>query len=175
MRQKTLRPGDVVVALQVALTPDTSLTVLAEQSGRSLGEVHNAIVRLRNAGLMDPGRRRVEREPLMQFVRWGVPYAFPPTIGGTTVGVATATLDILTDGTIAAPAAVEFVWASAEGMSRGAALEPLHPRVPDIAGRNDPLCSLLAAVDLVRVGGAREREAASAWIERQIAGGPQRG
>ena len=175
MRQKTLRPGDVVVALQVALTPDASLAALAERSGRSLGEVHNALARLRSAGLMDPERRRVEREPLMQFIRWGVPYAFPPVIGGTTVGVATGTLDTLADGTMATPASVEFVWASAEGTARGVVLEPLHPRVPDIAGRNGPLYGLLAAVDLIRVGGAREREAASAWIEQQLAAETQRG
>src|SRR3990172_3332809 len=111
MKQQTLRPGDVVVALQVALSPEATLTAIAELSGRSLGEVHNAITRLRSAGLMDPERRKVEREPLMQFVRWGVPYAFPPAIGGATVGVATATLNTVVDGSMAAPASVEFVWA----------------------------------------------------------------
>lgn len=175
MRQQTLRPGDVVVALQVALSPEAPLAALAEQSGRSLGEVHNAIARLRTAGLMDPERRRVEREPLMQFVRWGVPYAYPPAIGGGTVGVATATLNTSAGGSVSAPEAVEFVWASAEGTSRGTALEPLHSRVPEIAGRNAPLYALLSAVDLIRVGGARERAAASAYIERQLASGPQRG
>ena len=124
---------------------------------------------------MDPERRRVEREPLVQFVRWGVPYAFPPAIGGATVGVATATLNTVVDGTTAAPAAAEFVWASGDGTSRGAALEPLHSRVPGIAGSNGPLYALLAAVDLIRVGGARERAAAAAQIERQLAGEPHRG
>lgn len=175
MRQTSLRPGDVVVALQVALCPESPLAQLADGSARSVGEVHNAIARLKHAGLMAAEGRCVELEPLLQFIRWGVPFAFPPAIGGNSIGVATATLgERATKGTDA-QAHPEFVWASAAGTLRGAALTPLHPRVPEIAERNPRLYALLAAVDLVRVGGTRERAAASNAIERLIANRALRG
>ena len=169
MRQQSLHPGDVVVALQLALHHERPLSEVAEGSARSIGEVHNAISRLRSARLVDPDTRRVEREPLLQFIRWGVAYAFPPAIGGPTVGVATASLDGSPSGTSGVPAQVEFVWPSAAGSSRGAALAPLHPRVPELAEHNPRLYALLAAVDLIRVGGARERTAASAHLARLLA------
>ena len=169
MRQQSLHPGDVVVALQLALRHERPLSEVAAGSARSIGEVHNAIARLRSAGLVDPDTRLVEREPLLQFIRWGVAYSFPPTIGGSTVGVATASLDGNLGGTDGVPAQVEFVWPSSAGTSRGAALVPLHPRVPELAEHNPRLYVLLAAVDLIRVGGARERAAASAHLARLLA------
>ena len=89
-KQKSLHPGDVVVALQLAITPEATLVSIAEHAKRSLGEAHNATKRLHSAGLLVPDSRGIEREPLLHFIRWGVPFAFPPEVGGTTVGVATA-------------------------------------------------------------------------------------
>ena len=166
IRQKTLRPSDVVVALQVALTPEHSLAYLAGAAKRSIGEVHNAEKRLRGAGLIDPERRIVEREPLLQFIRWGVPFAFPASTGGTTVGVATAL--IIEGPGLDEPERCEFVWPWRNGQSRGESLAPLHPRVPELAEQNPHLRMLLALVDLIRIGGVRERTAAVAELERII-------
>ena len=165
-KQKTLKPGDIVVALQLALTPETPLANLAESTKRSIGEVHNAIARLRTSGLLDPEFRRIEREPMIQFIRWGVPYAFPPTTGGTTVGIATAV--ILNGPEAGEPAHSEFVWPASMGTSRGESLVPLHPRVPELAETNPRLRALLAVVDLIRIGGTRERTAAVAELERVL-------
>ena len=166
-RQKNLHPGDVVVALQLALTPGVALSDLADLAKRSIGEVHNALARLRTSGLVDPEARRIEREPLIQFIRWGVPYAFPPMTGGTTVGIATAV--ILNGPEAGEPAQSEFVWPTSAGTSRGESLVPLHPRVPELAEQNPRLRSLLALVDLIRIGGTRERAAAVAELERVLA------
>ena len=166
-KQKTLKPGDIVVALQLALTPETALSNLADATKRSIGEVHNAIGRLRTSGLVDPEARRIEREPLVQFIRWGVPYAFPPTTGGTTVGIATAV--ILNSPEVGEPVHSEFVWPASGGTSRGESLVPLHPRVPELADQNPRLRALLAVVDLIRIGGTRERTAAVAELERVLA------
>ena len=166
MRQQSLRPGDVVVALQLSITPGVQLQRLADDSGRSIGEVHNAIARLNASGLVDPVSRRIELEPFIQFVRWGVPFAFPPATGGLTVGMATART--VAEGPTDEPAQTEFVWSLATGVSRGESIAPLHPRVPEIAGRNPVLRTLLSLVDLVRVGGTRERNAAMTEIERLL-------
>lgn len=167
--QQSLRPGDLVVALQLSLTPDAPLAAVAADSYRSIGEVHNAVRRLRGARLVDPSTRRVEREPLLQFIRSGVPFSFPATVGSGTVGVATA-VHVGPAGS-AEPASAEFVWPRSSGQSRGQSLVPLHPRVSELAETNRDLRALLSLVDLVRVGGVRERAAAVAELERLMGGG----
>jgi hypothetical protein len=168
MKQPNLHAGDIVVALQIAITPGVQLSGLAVSTRRSIGEVHNALGRLRLSGLVDPNIRKIDRAPLLQFIRWGIPFAFPAVTGGTTVGVATATLFIGHPGD--EPAKCEFVWPAAYGRSRGESLLPLHSRVPEIAAHNAPLRTLLSLVDVARIGGARERTAALAELERLLRG-----
>lgn len=160
MNQHILRPGDVVVAIQAALKPAKSLGELAVASARSIGEVHNAIRRLRAASLIEPDGRGVDRESLVQFIRWGVPVAFPAMIGSETVGFGTAKLAVSPGDDLVPAGDFEFVWPDSEGEARGVSLVPLHPRVTKIAIGNTKLFTALAAVDLVRVGGIRERTAA---------------
>lgn len=59
---------------------------------------------------------------------------------------------------------VSPVWPDAEGMLQGAAVKPLYPSVPH-AARNEPrLYDLLALVDAIRIGRARERN----WAEKEL-------
>ena len=166
--QLSMRPGDVVVALQVAVTPGAPLIELAEASKRSIGEVHNSLGRLRTARLVAPEGRSVELEPLLQFIKWGVPVAYPAITGGTTIGIATAI--IVGNPGFIEPTVCEFVWPFAHGTSRGESLTPLHPRVPEVAAGNPRLRILLSLVDLIRVGGVREQTAATAELERRLGG-----
>ena len=52
------------------------------------------------------------------------------------------------------------VWPSSNGQIRGTALEPLYPGVPDAVERDSYLYELLALVDAIRDGRARERKIA---------------
>ena len=167
MKQANLHAGDIVVVLALSSAPGSQLSRLAGLAGRSIGECHNAIRRLRASGLVNVDRRSVEREPLIRFLDAGVRVAFPPTIGGETVGVATAFVssarpDDPSAGPLAHdhPVAAEFVWPLAGAVTRGQALAPLHPRVALLASTNRELWNLLAMVDLIRVGGAREHREA---------------
>jgi hypothetical protein len=163
MKQDRLSIGDVAMALAMASEPAVSLKRLAELTCRSLGEVHNAERRLRAARLLRPDSRAVEREPLLRFIQWGVPHAYPATIGGMAVGIATAQLSASANGE---PAESEFVWPAADGATRGQALAPPYPRAPQLVAVNPRLRQLLSLVDLVRVGGARDQAAAIAEIDR---------
>jgi hypothetical protein len=162
-----LHIGDLAVVLAVALQPAAPLKVLAETTARSLGEVHNALSRLRAARLVAPGVRSVVREPLIRFIRWGVPHAFPPSIGPVTRGIATA---CLAEGGPDAeePLESEYVWPDPNGTSRGQAFAPPYPRAVRLVSVNPELRGLLALLDLVRVGGAREQEAAVEEIGRRL-------
>ena len=55
------------------------------------------------------------------------------------------------------------VWPYAQGV-HGIGLAPIHPSVPRACAKNPALYQLLAAVDVLRVGLAREREAAMKYI-----------
>lgn len=177
MKQTILRPGDVAVALQLAITPDTTLAITADATGRSVGEIHNGVRRLVAAGLVDAAARRVFREPLLRFIRWGVPHAFPVTLGGPAIGIPTG-WDAPgargepqvnpTDGE--GSGRVLYVWPTANGEGRGIALQPLYPITSDVATRNPQLWLALAMVDAIRLGGAREGDAAARKLAAVVHG-----
>jgi hypothetical protein len=60
------------------------------------------------------------------------------------------------------------VWPDANGDVRGESFAPLYKSVP-VAARKDPkLYELLALVDAIRGGRARERELAKKLIQREL-------
>jgi hypothetical protein len=170
MKQLALKPADVAVALRLATKPGEGFVPLATAVGVSLGEAHNAVGRLRRARLLSPSARSVLRSALLEFLAHGVPYAFPPELGAETRGVPTAHS--------APPLAEEFrsgdslVWPSAEWRLRGQALTPLYRGAPSLPARAPDLYELLALVDAVRVGRARERTRALAILRNRLAHEP---
>src|ERR1039457_228768 len=89
-KQPTLRPSDLVVACQLAVTPAAQFLQLARAAGVSAGESHNAVRRLRLARLILVDERRPSNELLQQFLVHGAPVAFPAILSTTTIGVSTA-------------------------------------------------------------------------------------
>lgn len=163
MKPTTLRPHDVAVALQLVLEPDLTFPALAERVGLSLGESHNAVKRLEKARLVSGSGRRAVIPALNEFLVAGVPYAFPPDLGPETMGVPTSHS--------APPLSERFrtedvlVWPSARGTHRGQSLVPLYPAAPDLAEKNPRLYRLLALVDALRTGRARERNEAKSILK----------
>lgn len=182
-----LRPQDVVVVLKL-LAGDFgpwSYAKLGEQLGMSASHVFAAVARAESARLLtafnissSAGRRgpgvlpefpEPNRSNLKEFLIHGVKYAFPVERGGPTRGIPTAE---------AAPPLRQYfhqdfplppVWPYAEDderSTRGIEFSPLYKNVPEAAlrplrDRQDPaLYELLALVDAIREGRAREREIA---------------
>lgn len=166
MRQASLRPQDLAVALELAIHPNLQFQPLAEATGLSIGEVHGAVKRLRLARLLQPGERQVQRRSLLDFIIGGVPYAFPAEPGSVTRGVPT--------GVSGPSLASEFstadtlVWPSADGKQRGESVTPLYPRAPELARKNLKLYNLLTLVDALRVGQAREKQRAKELLSSQL-------
>jgi hypothetical protein len=165
----TLRPHDVAVALQLALEPEPRYAALARAVGIRLGEAHNSVGRLRQARLLVPGARRAMVPSLPEFVRHGVPYAFPAEAGGESMGVPPA---------LSAPPLAErftsgdrYVWPSLDGTERGQSVVPLYPAAPALRDANPRLYRLLALVDALRLGRARERTEAGTLLERALRSG----
>jgi hypothetical protein len=61
-----------------------------------------------------------------------------------------------------------YVWPSAKGKVRGHGIEPLYRSVPEAALKDFKLYELLALVDALRVGKAREKELAIAHLKQII-------
>jgi hypothetical protein len=167
------KPQDVVVALKLCLSGvEQSFAVLASGLGMSASEVHGACSRLIEARLVDPETRRPRRKALQEFLRSGVPYAFPAQLGELTRGVPTAWAAPAMAGKVSVDEAVIPVWPDSDGTRQGVAVEPLYRSVP-FAAKNDPeLYDLLALVDTLRLGRARERKFAEQELERRLSHEP---
>lgn len=163
------KPQDILVALKICLSGlDRTFAVLAHELGMSASEVHASCSRLIEARLLDPGTRTIRRAALLEFLRFGVPYAYPTQPREVSRGVPTAWAAPVMAGKITADEDMVPVWPDPDGTRRGTAVDPLYRSVPG-AARNDPaLYDLLALVDALRIGRARERKLAEDELKLRL-------
>lgn len=117
-------------------------------------EVSLGLERARRVGLIDEEKRRVLKEPLLEFLVHGLRYVFPAEIGSSCRGFATAQL------------AGRYVWPARDGDATGRALTPLDSaaaRAADVSLRE-----LLGLVDVLRVGLVWERALAVRELSRRL-------
>lgn len=169
----TLKPQDVVVLLKLAVHPNAEWTYqrLAVELLISQSEVHAAVRRAVAAKLMSntTASGRPVRAALLEFLVHGVKYAFPAKRGEFTRGMPTAhAAPPLNKSIVANPNEPPPVWPYAEGATRGYALAPLYPTVPQAAAKDAPLYESLALVDAIRDGRARERNLATKELESRL-------
>ena len=158
-----LKPQDIVVALKLALPSPEGWTYV--ELGRALllspAEVHNATRRAVQARLlMRVGRQAptAVRGNLLEFLVHGAKYSFPPDRTGLTRGFPTAHAAPGLMTLFAATDEPPPVWPNARGPVRGHGFSPLYRTAAKAAKADEALYRLLAAVDLLRGGGARERK-----------------
>ncbi|MDI1249375.1 MAG: AsnC family protein [Lacunisphaera sp.] len=161
---------DIVVALKLALAdaPRPSYADLAADLGMSASEVHAAVRRLGEARLLDPETQEVRREALRNFLIHGVPHAFPTRTREVTRGLPTAWAAPVLAGKISAGEQIPPVWPDPDGQVQGAAVKPLYSSVPHAARRDPALYDLLALVDALRLGRARERALAEKELSKRL-------
>jgi hypothetical protein len=111
-------------------------------------------------------RRAPRKTSLIDFLLKGVPYAFPAELGPETRGVPTAHAAPPLDADFSSSDAL--VWPFVDGKRRGASVEPLFEGAPMLAQSNQALYELLALVDALRVGQARERELATKLLRERL-------
>ena len=160
---------DVVVALKIALGGlRSSYADLALQLGMSASEVHASVRRLIDARLLDPDSKNVRREALRDYLVHGVPHAFPASPKEITRGMPTAwAAPAMAQKTVGADQ-IPPVWPDPDGSVQGAAVEPLYSSVPHAARQDPELYALLAFVDALRIGRARERSIAEKEIGQRL-------
>ena len=164
------KPQDIVVALKLALEEARgSYAVMGRELGMSASEVHAAVQRLGDANLLDPQTKEIRREPLLKFLIHGVPYAFPARPKEVTRGIPTAWAAPAMSGKYSVEEQIPPVWPEPEGQVQGIAVQPLYSSVPEAARRDPELYALLALVDALRIGRARERALAEQELTRRLA------
>ena len=178
LKQACLKPQDLVVALKIAMLGAVVPTFarLSQDLCMSASEAYAAAKRGLASRLLEQeaGALRANRLALQEFVLHGLPYAFPATQGPVSRGMPTgASAPILSARFDQAGSGqaqhLPWVWPDEQGEVRGITICPLYPNVP-AACRSDPkLYDMLAALDALRAGAAREREAARQEVMRMLA------
>ena len=140
---------------------------LGQELGMSASEVHAAMRRGGEAGLVKPESKRVVREAFVDYLLHGVRYAFPAVPGRVVRGMPTGYSAPCLAGEFA-EVDLPVVWEDPQGSVRGQSVEPLHPSAAEASRRDEAFYQVLALVDAVRCGRARERSAAAARLKKLL-------
>jgi hypothetical protein len=165
-----LKPQDIYILLKlVALSKSPwSYSSVAGELFMSASEVHAGIKRAVAARLMHSQGGQPVKKSLEEFLIHGVKYAFPPDRGGLTRGVPTGYAAPPLKDIISQPNEPPPVWPDPDGDTRGYEFSPLYKTVPKAALRDRTLYELLAIVDAIRDGRAREREIAIKELKARL-------
>lgn len=160
-----LTPADLLVVIKLAAHGGEAASVrrLEDELGLSKSAVASSLQRLARLGLVKvEGRsmRRVNKLLLRDCLEHAARWIAPAEIGDFELGLPTAH---------AAGALAEklrgdgdpLVMPLPHGPMRGRVVTPLHPLAPAAAARDPKLYRLLAVVDALRIGRARDRRVAA--------------
>ncbi|MCK4838767.1 MAG: hypothetical protein KAS94_08170 [Desulfobulbaceae bacterium] len=184
-----LKPQDIYVLLKLAVIGERSWSYaeLAVELGISPSQLHASVKRALGAGLavkmgvgefyhasFKQGDRIVPQyRNLEEFLAHGLKYVFWAKPGEMTRGMLTAYAAPPLDNLIAQrwpSGEPPLVWPDPEGEVRGLALEPLYKKAPKAAKKDNEFYELLALVDAIRSGRARERKLAIKELEVRLEG-----
>ena len=163
-----MRPQDVVILLKILTIPDPGWQYrdLASQLFISISEISESLHRSHIAGLIDESKRKIHRQSLMEFIRYGLHYVFPEVPGTIVTGIPTAhsfpfySKKFISD--------TDYVWPDHDGNIRGLSIQPLHKSVVKAVRQDELLYKLLASIDIIRVGQARELKVAIEELQKAI-------
>jgi hypothetical protein len=165
--QPVMSPLDVVVLVKLCLQKKPSSQIsLAKDLALSQSEISKSMARSRFAGLLFGEEQQVMRQGFYDFLKYGIRYAFPQQPGAVVRGIPTAhsaapLVDLISSDE-------PYVWPSAFGHVRGHGIAPLYPKAIDAATWDPELYEVLALIDALRVGRARERNLAAEELKKRI-------
>jgi hypothetical protein len=169
-QQSAMKPQDVVLLLKIiSMNNDNwSQSWTAVELVVSQSEVSESVARSKYAGLLDPKGKKVMRMAFMDFLEKGIRYVFPQRPGAVVRGIPTSHSAPPLNQEI--QSTEDYVWPYVKGTVRGHSIMPLYSSVPEAALKDEKLYELLALVDALRVGRAREKELALQELKTRILG-----
>jgi len=102
----------------------------------------------------------------MEFLLYGIKYVFPQKPGPVVRGIPTSHSASPLKEKI--QSSEDYVWPYAQGNIRGHSIIPLFVSAPGAALKDSDLHELLALVDALRVGRAREKEMAVTELKKRL-------
>jgi DNA-binding GntR family transcriptional regulator len=166
-----LKQQDIYIALKVlALKGEPcSMQRIGEALGMSASRVHESIHRLMKARLIRKDKTyRPVLANLKEFIVHGIRFAFVPDIGEPTRGMPTASFAPPLNSEFAPSSELPYVWPDPQGVVRGISFSPLHKSASEAARKDPALYELLAMVDAIRGGRARERKMAIEQLSQRL-------
>jgi hypothetical protein len=156
-----LKPQDTLIALKYwslrKAALQNSVRQLAESIGVSAGEVSKGAKRLVVAHLLveRDGTVFAETGALLEWLSYGVRYAYPQENAGYGRGMATSwNCPLLVSKMV--PPNPALVWASQAGETEGISIRPIHDSVPIAASNDNQLYQILSLLEAIRGGRPRE-------------------
>ena len=135
---------------------------LSDELSLSKSTLHRSIGNLRASKLVL--NRQVYAPKFLNFLIHGVPILFPAVTGPSVIGTPTTLTARFFPPEYRLLANVQHVWPNPYGQSSGLSISPLHPSAIRLTEFDLHAHRVLAAVDSLRVGGAREQEAATRYL-----------
>lgn len=167
-----IAPQDVLVILKLVAIGrrDWSYNNLAIELEISPSRVHSAVKRALSArlALRHNGRITPQINNLKEFLVHGLKYLCVPRRGELTRGTPTAhEAPPLVDMPFE-PQDIVPVWPHPEGKVRGESFSPIFHSAPEASMRDGDLYEVLALVDVIRGGRARERVLAAGELGKRL-------
>ena len=163
-----MRPHDIVVMIKIAAKGKNPWMMkdLAYELGISASEVSESINRSVIARLIFPDKKGLMKLALIDFLEHGLCYVYPQRPGALVRGIRTSHSAPPLNEVIVSQE--HYVWPYSEGDTRGQAIEPLHPKVPEASLKDPDFYMLMALCDAMRVGRVREKNIALEELKRRI-------
>ncbi|WAC13010.1 hypothetical protein [Dyadobacter pollutisoli] len=163
-----MRPQDIVLLLKIILweSREWQYREIANDLNMSISDVSHSLTRSAVAGLFQPDRRKVARQKLYEFIKYGLHVVFPILPGPIATGMRTAHSHPLYQEQFSAEDI--YVWPDLNGLHRGQSILPLYKGAAIAAQNDENLYKLLASIDILRVGRPREINAALSVIENYL-------
>jgi hypothetical protein len=135
-----------------------------------MSAVHGAVRRAHAAGLLVEAAAdsAVVTPALREFLIHGAKYAFPAERGAAARGIPTAHGAASLANAFPPSEDAVPVWPHPQGTVFGQAFRPIHPAAPDAAQTDPLLYEVLALLDALRGGRARDRKLAGELLEQRV-------
>ncbi len=164
-----MKKQDVVVGLSIYSMEkrDSKWRIIdiANNTFLSASEITESIKRLKLSSILNSERKVIENN-FLEFIVYGLKYAFPAKIGMPCIGIPTAHSGKFLKKRINTQKSDLYVWPYQNALTRGVSIEPLYKTLPKIALNDDFMYKYLALIDLIRIGRSREKNIAIKEFEK---------
>ena len=142
---------------------------LEKTTGISKTQIADCIKRCTEIGLAGKDRKygvpRVNTRSLLEFIIYGIKYVFPVKMGELTRGIATSFAAPILNEKLFSSGELIAVWPDESAKSKGLKVAPLFHSVPYAVRQDEDLYAMLALVDAIRLGSAREAGIAAKMLD----------